>query len=138
VYAQPASAWVARFFGLGNLVEGRVESGKPLSIATALGCFEPGCFTGDLHPGERVTLLLRPGGAQIAAGEDGSPNQVHGVVEDAFFHGDSFRVRLRTAASEPLAFALGSAPLAGVSICLRLSSENIVCLKDETGRNANG
>jgi ABC-type Fe3+/spermidine/putrescine transport system ATPase subunit len=132
VYAHPASAWVARFFGLGNLIEGRVESGQALNIATALGCFEPGCSASDFHPGERVMLLLRPGGAQmIPEGAEGGPNQVRGVVEDAFFHGDSFRVRLHTTAGEPLSFALPSAPAAGAAICLQIFPENIICLKDE-------
>jgi spermidine/putrescine transport system ATP-binding protein len=132
VYAHPASAWVARFFGLGNLVEGRVESGQGFSIATTLGCFEPNCDVGDFHPGEQVMLLLRPGGAQVAVdGGDGAANQVSGVVEDAFFHGDSFRVRLHTASGETLSFALPSAPPAGAAICLQISPENIICLKDE-------
>jgi spermidine/putrescine transport system ATP-binding protein len=37
VYRQPASAWVARFLGLANLLPGRVVSAEPLQVATALG-----------------------------------------------------------------------------------------------------
>jgi spermidine/putrescine transport system ATP-binding protein len=129
VYAAPASAWVATFFGLGNLVPGRVQTADPLSVSTALGCFEPGCHSGAFHPGDAVTLLLRPAGAQTLPNpEAGAPNRVSGVVEDAFFHGDSFRVRLQPASGPALTFAMLHAPAKGQPIHLRLDPENILCL----------
>jgi ABC-type Fe3+/spermidine/putrescine transport system ATPase subunit len=129
VYTRPASAWVAGFFGLGNLVHGRVENIAPVRVQTALGCFEPDCPPGDFQRGDPVTLLLRPTGAAPAGAEDPqAANLVSGVVRDAFFQGDSFRLRLQTDAGPELTFSLAQSQAPGQALRLHLDPENILCL----------
>ncbi len=129
VYGRPASPWVARFLGLGNLVEGRVVSSAPLRVETALGTFEPGCPPGSFAAGTPVSLLLRPvRAAVLGAVKDGQPNRIQGTVEDAFFHGDSFRVRLRLDQDRVFAFDLPEAVTPGASVALQLDRDQIICL----------
>ena len=44
VYNNPASVWVARFFGLNNLMEGTVIAVDPLVVHCQLGNFSKVCF----------------------------------------------------------------------------------------------
>jgi len=83
VFAKPANGWVARFLGLGNVVEGQV---------TASGVETP--FGGvhiklNLRVGENVTLLLRPRAEIVETGET-----LSGKVTDVVFRGQAFRIEL--------------------------------------------
>jgi ABC-type Fe3+/spermidine/putrescine transport system ATPase subunit len=86
VWDDPQSAWVARFLGVGNVVDGMCQvSGVRCQVKTALGDFEIRCEHGHLD-GENVALLLKPSarGTRIKA-----------RVEDALFRRDQFKVKLR-------------------------------------------
>jgi ABC-type Fe3+/spermidine/putrescine transport system ATPase subunit len=94
VYRRPASAWVARFLGLTNLLDGRVvERGR---VETAVG--EWRLETGDLGEGQ---LLIRPEAARLD--EDG-PNLLQGVVAERSFRGDHYRLSVRHASGIELTF----------------------------------
>lgn len=90
VWADPGSAFVAGFLGLGNLIEGEVigEKGKGgWKVESGLGVFEVECKHKH-QQGENVHLLLRP----LPAGEDA--NSMQGVVTDVIFQQDRFKVTL--------------------------------------------
>ncbi|HEX9013694.1 MAG TPA: ABC transporter ATP-binding protein, partial [Anaerolineaceae bacterium] len=130
VYARPASAWVAEFFGLGNLLLGRVDRTGPLQVMTELGCFQPDAGPVGARQGEAVTLLLRPAGAiSILPEPEDALNQVSGFVEDSIFHGESFQVRLRAANGQVLTFTLPSAPAPGENLTLKLDPASILILE---------
>ena len=129
VYNHPASTWAARFFGLGNLVEGRVISGAPLQIETPLGCFIASCEPASFARGQAVTALLRPDGASPAAGSSTGENRVTGQVVDAVFRGDGFRVTLRCAGGVELFFNLPRAFPPGETVTLAFPPDSVVCLK---------
>ena len=134
VYTHPASAWVARFFGLGNIVEGRVASLRPFVVETGIGLFQPACGEERRVPGDPVTLLLRPTGARqvpvlIAGPQVRDVNRVQGAVEDVVFRGDAFRVTLREPGGTGLSFSLSRPPAPGEILTLELDAQEIVCLE---------
>jgi spermidine/putrescine transport system ATP-binding protein len=136
IYAHPASAWVAAFFGLGSLLTGRVVQVEPLQIETGLGIFQTDRRTDQprqVFPqaGQSVHLLLRPGGARLTP--PGSPpgvNQVEGMVIDAVFRGENTRVSLRTQNGVELSFDLSAAPATGEKIRLKISQAEILVLPE--------
>ncbi len=86
VWADPRSAFVARFLGLGLVVEGRVLDGTG-KVETRYGVFNTACE----HPhqtGETVHVLARPLPAEQEA------NTIQGVVSDVIFQQDRFKVTL--------------------------------------------
>lgn len=89
VYQHPASAWVARFLGLTNLLEGRLVA--PRLVETALGRLQVDDV--GLWPGEiDLALLVRP---EAARPEGQGPNRVSGVVVERAFRGSFYRVGVR-------------------------------------------
>jgi spermidine/putrescine transport system ATP-binding protein len=90
VWANPGSAFVAGFFGLGNVFQGKVE-GKPQeekwNVESSFGVFAVRCEH-EHQRGENVHLLARP---LPAAGE---ANAIRGVVTDVIFQQDRFKVTL--------------------------------------------
>ncbi|MGD8795058.1 MAG: ABC transporter ATP-binding protein [Anaerolineae bacterium] len=123
VYRHPASAWVARFLGLSNLVPGRVINRQPLQVTCPLGRLTlPGEEPG---PGvEEVTLLLRPEAARLAG--DSSPEGlvVEGTVQRCSFRGSHYRLEIRHEAGLDLSFELflkeGRLPRRGQTVRLAL------------------
>ncbi|MGC1378281.1 MAG: ABC transporter ATP-binding protein [Anaerolineales bacterium] len=84
VFARPADGWVARFLGLGNVVEGRCANS---GVETPFGRV---IFQNICAEGEAVTLLLRPRAEVTATGET-----LTGVVTDVVFREQAFRIELR-------------------------------------------
>lgn len=112
VYAHPKSAWVARFLGLGNVVEGhrlKVEGQRSRDdtqysildarssnieyqisqVETPFGVWEISCKTGAGH-GESAALLVRPGAVSFGGGG----NRVSGRVADVVFEKERYRIVL--------------------------------------------
>ncbi|MDD5370030.1 MAG: ABC transporter ATP-binding protein [Anaerolineaceae bacterium] len=126
VYNHPASVWVARFLGLGNILEGALVSTNPLQVRTHLGVVQVSC-TGFLpQVGQAVMLLLRPGHARVIT----TPglNTIQGVVADVVFRGEVFRVTLRTGNGAELIFSLPEAPERGQKLTISIPPEELVCL----------
>lgn len=131
VYRQPASAWVARFLGLDNLVPGRVTGLAPLEIETDLGSFHPRAAVpaaGDkLQAGKEVTLLIRPDAAQPAAGcPDRDALRLEAVVQECVFRGAHYRLVVRHSSGQVLSFQVpaGTAlPGPGEKVELALAPE---------------
>jgi ABC-type Fe3+/spermidine/putrescine transport system ATPase subunit len=85
VWANPGSAFVAGFLGLGNLLEGTYLGGA--RVRTRLGELVVTCEHGH-RAGETVHLLARP----LPAENDGNP--IDGLVTDVIFQQDRFKVTL--------------------------------------------
>lgn len=84
VWANPESAFVAKFLGLGNVIDGKVVSGK-WKVETQYGVFTVNC-SHEHSKGEKVHLLARPLPAES------EPNVIQGVVSDVIFQQDRFKV----------------------------------------------
>jgi len=89
VASHPASAWVAEFLGLGNVIVGRwLGAGK---VGTKLGELDINCET-EASMGESVALLVRPERVKL----DETGVGLKGQVVDVIFQKDGFRVTLDT------------------------------------------
>lgn len=86
LYEKPANRFVAGFIGDMNFIEG---------TASAAGLDVPGLGTlrgsGDLRPGERATLAVRP--ERLAIGGSGE-NRVQGRLTDLAYHGQDVLLQI--------------------------------------------
>jgi len=87
VWAHPGSAFVARFLGLGNILEGTYIGHS--QVETRFGTFTVDCAR-KRSRGDAVHLLARP--QPVDAKRDG--NVVRGVVTDVIFQQERFKVTL--------------------------------------------
>ncbi len=98
VYEQPASAYVADFLGVSNLMDGtaRPESGTtPCRIR--LGDFELFARQGATGCSGPIKVAIRPERVRIEPYEASGPNRVPGMVERLVFLGSSTQVIVRLA-----------------------------------------
>ena len=99
VWARPESAFVARFLGLGNVIEGAVSGGQKNGewiVQSAFGVFAVRCAHKH-QKGDKVHLLARPLSAEndrVAKSSKGerSRNALRGVVSDVIFQQERFKV----------------------------------------------
>ncbi len=109
VFAKPASAWVASFLGLGNVVTGRWMEGPNQNVALDLSNLKLLAECPHRHQaGDAVTVLIRPQAVRSPSGS------VSGKVTDVVFRGDGFRIELE----HGLYFHLTEAPRLGELISL--------------------
>lgn len=121
VYARPATAFVARFLGLQNIVAG---------VATATGVRLPwGEFPATLPastPGDPVTVLIHPE-AQLA---DDAAIGIRGVVTGVWYRGGTVDVALTPTDGSRLRFTLpGADSLPRVDTVVTISPQRIVALE---------
>ena len=117
VWADPRSAFVARFLGLGNVLQGEVKGkGKEgeWEVETGFGGFTVRCEHKH-QMGEKIHLLARP----LAALAKRGPNIIHGVVADVIFQQERFKVTLENG----LYIFLPNAPKLGERIEVRVKVE---------------
>lgn len=129
VYRHPASAWVADFLGLSNLLAGTVTTLEPFRVHTALGDFAPANRPDfAVQNGQAVTVLLYPAGWRLSA-QAAPVNGLSGVVTDCVFRGETYRVRLLTEAG---LLQLNSEEPRAIGQMLHLAGDPaaIVCLQD--------
>ena len=117
LYQSPASAFVARFLGLENLLPAQLSrSPDGWQAETELGSLP---LAGEQQPGQ-ATLLLRPDRAQL----DGRPGiEIRGRLTALSFRGSSQHIKLETETGLALTFELGSAvdlPAVGQPLTLTL------------------
>jgi spermidine/putrescine transport system ATP-binding protein len=119
IWSVPGSAWAARFLDAGNVIEGVIRrDGGMLQVETVVGTFPLEC--GHLHQvGEKVDILLRP--QELHRASEGA---LRGVVADAVFHQDRFKVTL----DNGLFFYLEEAPRVGEEVRLEISPKAVECL----------
>ncbi len=115
VWANPESAFVAGFLGLGNIVEGRVR-GKVKDdgweVESDLGIFHVNCAHKHQR-GDNIHLLARP----LPDGKDAVA--LSGIVTDVIFQQDRFKVTL----DHGLYVYLQKAPKLGEKIEVRVKVE---------------
>jgi spermidine/putrescine transport system ATP-binding protein len=122
VWAHPGSVFVAGFLGLGNVFEGEIrgkmkeEIGKEEAweVESEFGVFTVRCEHGH-QDGENVHLLARP----LSADGEHESNVIGGIVTDAIFQQDRFKVTLENG----LYVYLMSAPRVGERIEVRVKVE---------------
>ena len=110
VWANPESAFVAGFLGLGNVIDG-IVIGKN-KFQTEHGIFTVKCTHKHLK-GDKVHLLARPLPAEK------EPNVIHGVVTDVIFQQDRFKITL----DNGLNVYLQEAPKVGEQVSVRVKVE---------------
>jgi ABC-type Fe3+/spermidine/putrescine transport system ATPase subunit len=115
VWENPASAFVAEFLGVGNVIDGMIRSEKiddQWKVESVVGEFSVGC---EHHhqKGDRVHLLVRP------VPVDAGANIVRGSVADSIFQQDRFKVTL----DNGLYFYLSGAPRVGDRVEVRVKVE---------------
>jgi ABC-type Fe3+/spermidine/putrescine transport system ATPase subunit len=91
-FHHPRNEWVARFFGLGNLIDGIVIDQTPLLVETPLGIIHASCDDRNPVVGQHTTLLFRP--SQARQNLTVTENRVAGKVLDQVFQGEKFQVSL--------------------------------------------
>lgn len=124
VYRHPASAWAARFFGLGNLVPGSWRADG--AVDTALGPLSCRAAGSRGPAGAPVTLVIYPDAARPAPPGDGA---VVGEVVEEQFRGRAHRVALRHASGLALSFELLAPPgRAGETVRLALDPAGVYAL----------
>jgi len=93
VYSQPASPWLATFFGLDNQIHGKIISIDPLKVSTAIGDFECACQKSDFRPGDLVILVFKQTGAEMH-NELETKNMIKGRVTETIFSADRFKTKV--------------------------------------------
>lgn len=131
VHRHPASPFVARFLGMGNLLPGQVLDAQAGRVRTALGELQT------QHPipntqhakHQEVTVLLRPEAARLADGTETGINLLRGRVIERSFRGAYYRLLVRHDSGIELAFELdgrdGDTPAVGDEVTLALRPQAI-------------
>ncbi len=112
VASHPASAWVADFLGLGNVLEGKWLVDR--QVETKLGVLEVNCEM-EANPGGTLALLIRP--ERVKLNEDGTG--LKGRVADVILQKDGFRVTLENS----LYFYTSAPPKTGAEISFTVDVE---------------
>lgn len=129
VYARPASAWIARFLGLTNLLPARGTG--PDMVETPIGLFKVGGEHRTWDGRVEMQLLIRP---EMARPSRDGPNSISGVVTERVFRGEVYRlnVRLSEGVEMSFSFPVGSdLPAPGERITLTLPPAALVPLPVE-------
>ncbi len=129
VYRQPASAFAARFFGIPNIISGRIlgQNGSMLEIETVVGRLAA-VATGTA--GAAVTLAIRPEAARLAAPQQQpGPNLVRGTLVSRAFRGGSTSIVVQCG-QQSFQFAISGEvlPEVGTTIALLLDPTAISLL----------
>jgi len=131
VYRQPASAWVARFLGLTNLLDAEIVGDK---VKTKIGELEIGDRRSEINSTQslisNLRLLIRPEAARLGDG----PNTVRSVVTERSFRGERYRLGVRHASGIELAFNVPAnvdLPACGEHITLSLDPQALTILPAE-------
>jgi ABC-type Fe3+/spermidine/putrescine transport system ATPase subunit len=135
VYNRPVDAFVARFLGLINLIQGQVESTDPrgdLVVRTPLGRLIGRSDAGTLPAGSPVTVALRPEVLGLGLNAPFEANRFAATVERLVFLGEVRRVHLRGPNDWPVtALALQSQSQGlreGQSLTIHVMPDHVVVL----------
>jgi len=112
VWANPQSAYVAEFLGLGNLLEAEIIAQN--QFQTEQGIFTVKCAHKHSR-GDKVHLLARP----LPADANAEANVLSGAVTDVIFQQDRFKVTL----DNGMYLYLNTAPKAGERITAQVKVE---------------
>ena len=130
IFSHPNSAWVAAFFGLGNLLPGKVSALEPLTFQTQLGKLVSANSSAQLSLGYGCTLLLRPEEGVFCQDDEKALNCIQGVVSDCVFQGEQYRLSLDCPGSGELFVYSEEKILPGEQVKVHFPPESIMCLPD--------
>jgi ABC-type Fe3+/spermidine/putrescine transport system ATPase subunit len=135
VYNRPVDAFVARFLGTINLIQGQVESTDPrgeLIVRTPLGRLIGRADAGPLATGSPVTVALRPEALAIGPNAPFDANRFAATVERLVFLGEVRQVHLRGPNDWPVvALTLQSQSQGlreGQSLTVHVTPEHVIVL----------
>lgn len=127
VYYHPKNVWVAKFFGLGNMIDGKVIAHSPLRVETNLGTIHANCEGEPPQIGSETTLLFRP--AQACNNEKECENVFSGEVVDQLFQGDDYHLILKFNQEIPMFnIRLNEPAKIGERLSIGYHAEDILCL----------
>jgi ABC-type Fe3+/spermidine/putrescine transport system ATPase subunit len=131
VFRYPINRWAAKFLGMTNFLEGSVLSVDPFIVQTKCGRFAPFISEnpGVYHAGDQVTLLVKPTGIQLGTGTN-SLNQFDGIVEEVYFRGDHYLVKVQVCPGSSMEFLAAMHLDPGEVIRIHLEPEDVVLLTD--------
>ena len=93
IYARPCNAFVARFIGENNRVQGTVERIEGARCVVRSGdAVLAGTLAGSLATGEKALASVRP--EQIVLGDALTDCALHGTLAEAIYLGDHLRLRV--------------------------------------------
>ena len=131
-YHHPRNVWVARFFGLGNLVKGTIVAHSPLQVKTHLGLIYTSCDQDPQPIGAEATLLFRP--TQAAQSPQDSKNRITGRVIDRVFQNGRYRITMQINAQVPEFHVLLTHPAEiGANLTVTYQPADVLCLQNEFG-----
>ena len=103
VYEEPATAWVADFLGVSNLMEARSEGrGMGDGCRVHLNEFELKAGRGDLDATGRVKVVIRPERVVLEPYETPGENRIPGMIERLVYMGPIMHLIVRIAGGTPL------------------------------------
>ena len=126
VWANPEFAFVARFLGLGNIIDGKIvekmRDGK-WKVESRFGVYTVNCEH-EHQSGDKAYLLARPLSAEKARVEHSrnDANIIQGIVADVIFQNDRFKVTL----DNGLNVYLQKAPKVGEKVEVRVKVECLI------------
>ncbi len=130
LYHAPRTAFVARFFGMHNLLAAQVISHAPPAVRTAIGALRVASI--DQRAGTPVTLLIRPEAAQAGAA---GVNVLEVKLLDVSFRG-RFQLAAVQAGAERLLLEFDSArrlPAPGETMTIELQPHLLLPLAQDAG-----
>jgi ABC-type Fe3+/spermidine/putrescine transport system ATPase subunit len=128
-YHHPRNTWVAKFFGLGNLVEGKVTAHSPIQVETPLGLIQARCDRAAPAVGEKVALLFRPTMANLSLTLENNP--IRGKVLDQVFQGGNYRITLHINQSVPQFIIVLPEPIQiGADLQVYYNPSDVLCLEN--------
>lgn len=125
VYANPASLWLASFFGMENMITGEVIKSDPVCVKTDIGIFQT-IYTDQFIQGKRVTLVLKPAGAFFNE-EKAQTNSITGIIEENIYQADRYKIHIKVDDVHQFYFFSSSAYPLNQEIKLKISPESILC-----------
>lgn len=132
-YHHPKTVWVAKFFGLGNLVEGTVQAQSPLQVETSLGLIQASCDRDPPRVGQKTTLLFRPN--QAHQNPETTNNVITGKVLDQVFQGENYRIILEINEHFPQFNVILPEPVrVGTNLQVHYQPSDVLCLKNQKVR----
>ncbi len=138
VYEEPATAYVADFLGVSNLMDARCEGGTPDGRARVrLGDFELAAGKGDVTARGDVKVTIRPERVRLEEQGATGENRVPGMVERVVYVGSTLQVIVHLAPGQTLQAWLqntgGRVPFEqGTPVAVHLPSDAVRVLRDTT------
>ena len=128
IYQNPNSAWVAKFVGLSNLLNGTIQNIHPLRVSTSIG--EISVKTREPHSykvGQNLTVLIRP---DAMLNRDEKENVFEALIIDDVFLGNQWRLKIRIN-DVLLVFIIDDPIPVGSKINISIDPEKINLLKND-------